>query len=721
MTWRERWADLVVRGRWVIVVAWVAAAAAATAVWPTIEQAGSGALGDLVPDDAEALQAELRSAEIFGFPLQARTVVVQRDPDGLSRAARQRAVERAARLSLGRIERFQPSVRGAVPLVNVDADLAVFREEDTAALTYLFFDPEIGRTGQRGLARLLIEREMGPADAPVGVTGVFPARVAQTDAVRENLERVELLTLLLVTAVVGLHFRALLAPIVNLLTIGVTYFLIVRTIGAIGEATGVSVASEVEPVIVVLLFGVLTDYAVFFMSRLRSRLAAGESSVDAARATTADLIPTILTAGMTIAMASAALLVAELNFLRAFGPGLAMSGLAAMAAALTLLPALLAIAGPRLFWPSRPGPEVAAEAAGGEPTDPEHERPVRSRALRLAARRPWLTMAACTIALLALASGAIRLEVGQTLIRGLPSDAEAHRAYDAAAQAFAPGVLAPTALLVEQEGITERRAAHRRMQERLEALPGVLAVVGPSANPLDVEIGATRARNGNAVRYLIVFEGDPYGALAIRHARTLRAFIPDVLTAGRVPEARAAVVGDTALAEETVTASGEDVARVAPLTLIAVVLVLAVFLRAIVAPIYLVAASVLSVAAALGASVYLFQDILGYGELTFYVPFAAAVLLVALGSDYNVFLAGRIWPEAERRPLREAVEYAGSRAASAITVAGLVLAASFALLALVPVRPFRELAFIMSAGLLLDAFVVRTLLVPALIVVFGRR
>jgi len=132
-----------------------------------------------------------------------------------------------------------------------------------------------------------------------------------------------------------------------------------------------------------------------------------------------------------------------------------------------------------------------------------------------------------------------------------------------------------------------------------------------------------------------------------------------------------------------------------------------------------VAAGVVALAAALGLTTYLFQDLLGYGELTFYVPFAASVLLVALGSDYNVFLTGRVWQEARVRPFREAVAVGAARASRAITIAGIVLALSFALLALVPVRAFRELAFAMCAGLLIDAFVVRTLLVPALITLLG--
>ena len=149
------------------------------------------------------------------------------------------------------------------------------------------------------------------------------------------------------------------------------------------------------------------------------------------------------------------------------------------------------------------------------------------------------------------------------------------------------------------------------------------------------------------------------------------------------------------------------------------VVLLALFMRALVAPLYLVAASILGLLASLGLTTFVFQDLLGEDDLTYYVPFAAAVLLVALGSDYNVFVAGRIWEAARRMRLREAIAVAAPQAAPAVTVAGLALAASFALLAIVPLRAFREFAFVMAAGVLIDTFIVRTLLVPALTSLFG--
>jgi RND superfamily putative drug exporter len=179
------------------------------------------------------------------------------------------------------------------------------------------------------------------------------------------------------------------------------------------------------------------------------------------------------------------------------------------------------------------------------------------------------------------------------------------------------------------------------------------------------------------------------------------------------------VAGDTALSANTVSDTLGDLGRVAPVVLAAIFIVMALFLRALVAPAYLVLTSALAAIAGLGLTVYVLQMWLGYGQITYYVVFTVAVLLISLGSDYNVFLVGRVWQEGRRREVTEAVEVASVRASRPITTAGAVLALSFALLAFVPVRSFREIAFAMAAGLLIDAFVVRTMLVPALIRLVG--
>ena len=178
------------------------------------------------------------------------------------------------------------------------------------------------------------------------------------------------------------------------------------------------------------------------------------------------------------------------------------------------------------------------------------------------------------------------------------------------------------------------------------------------------------------------------------------------------------MAGQTALAAETVQQSKSDILRLSVAALAVNLLFLMLFLRALVAPVVLLAASVLALGAALGVTV-LVSRLLGWGDVAYYTPLAAAVLLLSLGSDYNVFVVGRIWHEARTRPLADAVAVAVPDAAKPVTLAALVLAGSFALLALAPVIALRQLAVALSTGVLIDAFVVRSLLVPSLLTSLG--
>jgi RND superfamily putative drug exporter len=227
-------------------------------------------------------------------------------------------------------------------------------------------------------------------------------------------------------------------------------------------------------------------------------------------------------------------------------------------------------------------------------------------------------------------------------------------------------------------------------------------------------------RAGDAARFAVILAHDPLGSHGIGAVRRLEERLPALLDRSGLQGVHADIAGDTAIAKESVDTIHGDIWRVALALLLANLVLLVIFTRALLAPLYLLAASVLALAAALGVTTWIFQDFLGHDGLTYYVPFAAAVLLLSLGSDYNIFIVGRIWQEAERRPLREAIRYAAPRASRTITVAGLTLAGSFALLALIPIRPMRELAVVMAVGILIDSFLVRSILVPSLIAAFGR-
>lgn len=708
------------RLRWLIVLAWIAGAAWITVSLPSLSSAASGEVGALLPEHAQAIQAEQTSKTEFGFPLLSRTLLVQRDPQGLPRDEQVRAVRRAAALTRADIPALR-EIRGAIPVPNTLGVPPFAREHGTTIVSYLFLDPDLNAAGRTEVGKRLEARVGERPGEFVGLTGPIPARVEQGDIVLDHLPWVELGTILLVALAVGLRLRAVGAPIVTLLAIGVAYLISSHVVAWAGQKAGFSVPQEVEPVMVVLVFGIVTDYAVFFIGRFRALLAEGRPRLEAAEHSTAQISPIVLTAGVTVMAATCALLVAQLEFFRVFGPGLAFSVLCSLVVAITFIPAALAIGGGALFWPRRPRPE-APSPTPDEPGAGGRTRRSRSWAARLASNHPILTVIGCLLVLGAASAGLKDLRLSNPIIRGLPSGAEAHQAYAQATKGFAPGVLSPAVLIVSRPGVTRERRALAAFQRLLARQPGIALVLGPGQQPLrGLRLGATLSRSGDAARYFLVYDSDPLGAHAIGQLRALEDRLPALLARAGLPRAQVAVAGDTALSAETIDKTIDDLKRVAPVALAAIFVLLVIFLRALVAPLYLLATSVMAFAAALGIGTWVFQDGLGFEGITYYVPFAVAVLLVSLGSDYNVFLIGRIWQEARRRPMREAVPLAATRAARSITLAGIVLAGSFALVALVPLRPFYEVALMMTTGLLLDAFLVRTLLVPALVVLVGER
>jgi RND superfamily putative drug exporter len=290
----------------------------------------------------------------------------------------------------------------------------------------------------------------------------------------------------------------------------------------------------------------------------------------------------------------------------------------------------------------------------------------------------------------------------------------------AATEGFAPGITSPTEILLQGRGMASRTAQVARLSALIQREPGVAGVIGDGTLPPQVTPAVFQSRDGTAARLIVILGADPLGSSGLHLLGNLEARMPTLLHQAGLSGVTAGFAGDSALAFETVRHTLDGLWAIALAALLVDLLLLAIFLRALIAPLYLLAVSALVVAAAIGLTTLVFQVWLGHPGLTYYVPFAAAVLLVALGSDYNVFVVGRIWQEGKHRPLRDAIRVAAPRASRAIGVAGLALAGSFALLALVPLVPFREFAFCMAVGVLIDSFLVRSLLVPSLMTLFGR-
>ncbi len=553
----------------------------------------------------------------------------------------------------------------------------------------------------------------------------------------------EIATVAAIFLIVGYFFLSLGAPLATLACAGTAYLLAVRVVAWVMQLMHVTLPPDVEPVLIVLLLGVTTDYSVFFMSGMRNRLAEGLPRLTAARLTTAEFAPIIVAAGILVAAGTGSLGVAHMQLIRAFGPALAVTVLTAMVVSMTLAPALIGIFGNALFWP---GPrwlrkarhaarEAAAAQAAGEPAGKARRSPWRAgeQIAKLATFKPvaLIIVAACVLVLLGAAAerdaaaagraaghrAARQHAAGQGSGSGRSGVRGRHRVTDRGpgpAAGRGPRRDGPRAAPGRSRQATRRRRRHRsghdtaRPQRRRPCQRSAALVPNPMV-----------AKSGAAARFGIIERTDPLGPTAVASIKALEARLPGLVKAAGLTGARIEVGGETAAIGEAISSTTSSLGELALIMLAITFVLLAIFLRALLAPLYLLAASVLALLATLGVTVWVFQVRLGYDGLVYYVPFTFAVLLISLGADYNVFVVGRIWEEARRRDLRDAIAVASSQSSRAIGVAGIALATSFALLALIPLQQFREVALAMAAGIVIDAIVARSLLVPALVALFG--
>ncbi|MHB8506547.1 MAG: MMPL family transporter, partial [Acidimicrobiales bacterium] len=520
--------------RWILVPGWILGAAAAYHWLPNYGQAASGA-SQIVSLRTPALLVEEREAATFGFPITSQAVLVQHARTGRLSTAVQEGVIRLALQIDGNRRAHPGGLVGAVPVLDTSRAFPTSRRPGSTALTFLYFEPSTSPYAVQQVIDHLVRTHLSqPGDDYVGATGLYPAEQSQGDLISGSLRLVEVAALGVVFLVVGLAFRSIVAPLVVLLAVGIAYVVSGHVLAYSAQHLGFTLPGELEPLIVILVVGVVTDYAVFFLSAQRALLLRGRKTTPAAREGAAGVMPLVFVAGLTVAAGTATLLVAPLLLYRQLGPGMGISVAVSVAVALTFVPAAVAIAGRALFWPGQPRP------SGGD------LRPRRRRAIRMAMRPP-LAAVVLVAGLAGLGAGASRmsqLRLGLNLVSDLPSSSAVVRATNAAQQGFAPGVVAPSVLVVR--GPTGRSGALGRLQLELSRQPGVGGVIGPANDPASVRsLGVFVAPDHRAARYVLILGSPPLGAPAIGTFDGLERHMPSLLAGAGLAGDRAARTGGT--------------------------------------------------------------------------------------------------------------------------------------------------------------------------------
>ncbi len=454
----------------------------------------------------------------------------------------------------------------------------------------------------------------------------------------------------------------------------------------LAENAGLTVNAQTAGILLVLVFGASTDYALLIVARYREELRRHVDRHEAMAFALHRAGPAIVASASTVAVGMLCLLAAEMNSTRSMGPVLAIGVAIGLLAMLTLLPALLVIVGRWVFWPVKP------TYGSAEPT----ETGFWARVGRSIARRPRVVWIATSAALGAMALGLLGLDTGVIANKDAFIDKpESIVGEEVLAEHYPAGTGNPVVVVTNA-------AEADAVQAVFADTPGITEVTQPQPAQGD----------------FVVLEGTLEAAADSTEAQETVDRVRDEVHA--VPDADALVGGNTAIALDIFRASERDSQVIMPLILVAVFVILMLLLRAIVAPLILVATVVLSFAAALGASALIFEHVFGFAGVDTAFPLFVFVFLVALGIDYNIFLMTRVHEEAQQQGTRRGALTGLAATGGVITSAGLVLAGTFAVLATLPVVAFAEIGFAVAFGVLLDTLIVRSILVTALNLDIGR-
>ncbi|MEN8584061.1 MMPL family transporter [Arthrobacter sp. KBS0703] len=507
-------------------------------------------------------------------------------------------------------------------------------------------------------------------------------------------------------------YRSLLLPLAVLLTSVFALCAAILLVFGMAKLGWIQLNGQSQGILSILVIGAATDYALLYVARFREALTHTADRTAAVLTAWKASFEPILASGATVIIALLCLLFSDLNSNKALGPVAAAGILCALFAALTLLPALMALLGRGAFWPFRPGLVPEGERGPRLATGLEGQKGLWRAAGSLVSRRPRIVWVASALLLFAASAGILQLKA-----HGVPQ----------------------TDVILNASNAVDGQGALGRHFDAGSGSPAV--IVASEAKAAEV-LAEVRAADGVGSAYLLADRSVPItgapGAPTAPAVRGGRVLINATLDfAADSNEAENAVValrdnmkgldpaalvgGVTATARDTNTTAQRDLFTIIPVVLGVILVILMLLLRSVLAPALLVASVVLSYAAAMGVSALVFNHIFGFPGADATVPLFGFVFLVALGVDYNIFLMSRVREESLKHGTRPGILRGLGVTGGVITSAGVVLAATFAALGVIPIMFLVQLAFIVAFGVLLDTVLVRSLLVPALAYDLGRR
>jgi RND superfamily putative drug exporter len=679
--------------KWVVIAGWIVALLALSPLASKLADVTSDDTASFLPANADSTKVQQLLDERFSQGETASGLIVYRREGGLTAADRARIADDARRIDRA-IPVRAPAV---VPFAGGSPPELVSRDRSTA-YSVVTVPLEFEKIGGWGESTREITGK-GGGGLSVYVTGDLGLNADFEEVFADFDFKLLLATSLLVLVLLLLIYRAPLIALIPLVVVLFASQVANALIYLYAKATG-DVSSNATQILLVLMFGVGTDYCLLLVSRYREELHAVEDKHLAMERALRRAGPALLASGATVIAAMLVLLLAEAGSTNGMGPVSAIGVAAVLLAGMTLLPALLTAFGRAGFWPRRGTVAFAPHASLVE------RRGIWRRVGDRVLQRPALALGVTVAVFGAFALGLLSYREDYSINGFFNDPVESVEGFEVLGQSFPAGALAPTAVLLERDGGRVTDADVAAVRDRLDGFDGVASVSRQ----------AQRSEDGAVTRIDVTFRDDPSSEAALARVEPLRDRLADVR-----PGLTALVGSGSAVQADFNAAAERDLRVIVPVALLVIAIILGILLQAVVAPIVLILTVMASFFGTLGLGVFFFLEVQGKAGVDASLPTFAFIFLVALGIDYTIFLMSRVREEARVHGTREGTLRALAATGPVITSAGIILAGTFSVLMTLPVTFAFNIGFLVAVGILLDTFVVRTVMVPAAIELLGDR
>jgi putative drug exporter of the RND superfamily len=679
------------KGMWITLAVWLVVTVGLSLFAPNAKDYEVSRIVSL-PEDAQSVIAQNKVDEYF------------KDTNGtpgiLVFQSKEESLEPTTLVDIyNRIEEAKiPGVEQVIPLASLppQAIQGFFSEDQTTALIPIIFDAaletkEIGESKNQ-----IIEIVEEGSDVTLYVTG--PAGIAT-----DSLDLFSRADLVLIFSTVGLIlllliviYRSPLLAFIPLLAAVFVYQVVMQLLGLLGKS-GLALSNQTISIMSILLFAAVIDYSLFVFSRFREELKNYESKFDAMKQAMRETGLPVFFSGGTVLAAMLVLFFAELGDYRNFAPTFATTMVVIMIASVTLVPALFTLFGRKSFWPKVP--KVGSEKV--------KDSSFWSKIGKFVVKKPGLAVAVVSAILLLSAANMFNLKYEFDTMKSFPEDMPSRQGYEIIEEKFDKGDLAPTTVVFEaKDSLTKEEQESLRAQLLEEPLVN------------DVRLNST-ADNDRVLSYTLTFKEGPYDVKTIDALEEMIKRSEDIVDGANLDGALY-FAGETASKVDDRQANNKDVIVIVLLETLLIFVMLIVLTKSFKMPIYMMGTILISFLAALGLGMFLSNLFFDIDTIANRVPLYAFVFLVALGIDYNIILISRYQEERRKHSVRKAVEIAVANTGGVISSAGLILAATFAVLMTQPVQLLFVFGFIVAVGILLDTFLIRGVLLPGLIVFFEK-